>query len=47
MDSLRFSAPRIFLCFKIGSLSLCDGDDADLWANLFVNLSEEAGVLHP
>ena len=32
--------PRIFLCFKLAPC-LCDGDDADLWADLFINLSEE------
>ena len=41
MDSLRSSLPADISVFQIGSLSLCDGDDADLWADLFINLSEE------
>ena len=30
MDSLRFSLPTDISVFQISSLSLCDGDDADL-----------------
>lgn len=41
MDSLTSSLPSDISVFQIGSLSLCDGEDADLWADLFVSLADK------
>lgn len=41
MESLEKSLPALPGIFQVGSLALCDGDDADCWADLFVSLANQ------
>ena len=40
-ESLKAAMPAQTRVFQIGSLSLCDGDDADVWAKLFIDLAQQ------
>ena len=40
-ESLGAVIPADTRVFQIGSLSLCDGDDADVWAKLFIELAQQ------